>query len=468
MGMKVSELGEFGLIERIAQRLPPYLDDVRVGVGDDVAVLKLDPETYQLATCDIQVEGIHFLRQWITPYQLGRRAAAINLSDIAAKGGVPQHFLISLALPPDTEVRWVDALYDGLREEASRYGADIVGGNMSKTEGPIVLDLFVLGQVRREEVLLRSGARPGDVVLVTGCLGEAAAGLALVRRPNLPVGKEDAARLRDAYLTPTPRIREGRAIASSRRASAMIDLSDGLSSDIGHICEKSHVGVRLWAECLPLSKPTRRVAELMGRPDWALALEGGEDYELCFIAPAEVEEVLASLVREATGTIVTCIGEVLPDEAGRWVQLADGEEVPLRAGGWDHFAAGEFACSNRRTMLRESGDISVQDGGRVSISEYLLYHVVSDGPEVTPISPLRFKLFQLCGHARELAHRRLAEVGDPLSVVEAAELAGHLPDFEDVGDEGYATALAAEFVFNQAEESLNLHVKARFLLDLAM
>ncbi len=335
--MRVSELGEFPLIERITGRLPAYLDDVYVGVGDDVAVLELDPETYQLATCDIQVEGIHFLTQSITPYQLGRKAAAINLSDIAAKGGIPQHCLVSLALRPELEVSWVEALYDGLREEIAAYGADIVGGNMSKTEGPIVVDLFLLGRVRREEVLLRSGARPGDRVLVTGWLGEAAAGLALIRQAELAVEKEEADRLRDAYLTPTPRIREGRAIASDGRTSAMIDLSDGLSSDIGHICEKSDVGVRLWAERLPISEATQRVAELMGRADWALAVGGGEDYELCFTASREAERGLVALVGEATGTRVTCVGEVLPGDAGRWIELASGEEVPIRGGGWDHF-----------------------------------------------------------------------------------------------------------------------------------
>ena len=338
--MKISALGEFPLIERIAQRLPPYRKDVRVGIGDDVAVLEVDDQTYQLATCDIQVEGAHFSRHSITPYQLGRRAAAINLSDIAAKGGTPEHFLISLALPPDTEVSWVDALYDGLREEASRYDADIVGGNLSKTDGAIVVDVFLLGQVRQEEALLRSGARVGDVVLVTGCLGVSAAGLALVLQPDLGVESEEAEQLLAAHFTPTPRIWEGRAIASRRRATAMIDLSDGLSSDIGHICDESDVGVRLWAKRLPVSGPTRRVAELTGRLDWALALQGGEDYELCFTAPPEVERELAAAVSEATGTKVTSIGEVLPEEAGRWVQLADGKEIPLKAEGWDHFRVG--------------------------------------------------------------------------------------------------------------------------------
>jgi len=335
--MKISALGEFPLIDRVTQRLPPYRKDVRVGVGDDVAVLRLDDQTYQLATCDIQVEGAHFSRHSTTPYQLGRKAAAINLSDIAAKGGTPQHFLVSLALPPDTEVSWVDALYDGLREEASRYDADIVGGNMSQTDGPIVVDVFLLGQVRQEEVLLRSGARVGDLVLVTGWLGESAAGLALVLEPDLGVEREEAEQLLAAHFTPTPRVGEGRAIASRRRARAMIDLSDGLSSDIGHICARSSVGVRLWAKRLPVSAATRGVAELTGRLDWALALQGGEDYELCFTAPPEAERELAAAVKEATGTKVTCIGEVLSEEAGRWVQLPDGREIPLKREGWDHF-----------------------------------------------------------------------------------------------------------------------------------
>ncbi len=335
--MRVSELGEFPLIERIARRLPPYLNDVRVGLGDDVAVLEVDAETYQLATCDVQVEGVHFLTPWISPYQLGRRAAAINLSDIAAKGGVPQHCLVSLAVTPDHEVSWVEGLYDGLRQEIGEYGADIVGGNLSKTRGAIVVDLFVLGKVAREELLLRSGARPGDVVLVTGSLGDAAAGRALLEKADMLLETEQGERLVEAYLTPTPRVWEGRAIASDGRATAMIDLSDGLSSDIGHICDQSQAGVRLWGERLPISDATRSLAARMGKVACAWALEGGEDYELCFTAPAEVHEELSARVREATGTTVTCVGEVLPGTEGRWVRGDGGEEKPLTAAGWDHF-----------------------------------------------------------------------------------------------------------------------------------
>ncbi len=338
--MRVTELGEFPLIERIARRVPPYLRDVRMGLGDDVAVLEVDAQTYQLATCDIQVEGVHFVTQWISPYQLGRKAATINLSDIAAKGGVPQHCLVSLAVTPDCEVSWVEALYDGLREEIARYGGDIVGGNLSKTQGPIVLDVFMLGKVRRKELLLRSGARPGDVVLVTGSLGDAAAGRALVEKPDILMETEEGERLLDAYLTLTPRVSEGRAIASDGRATAMIDFSDGLTSDIGHICDQSQVGLRIWEERLPISEPTRTMAARMGSAACAWALEGGEDYELCFTAPAEVHEQLSESVRGATGTRVTCVGEVLAGTEGRWVCVAGGEQRPLTAAGWDHFGGG--------------------------------------------------------------------------------------------------------------------------------
>ncbi|MGC8838897.1 MAG: thiamine-phosphate kinase [Anaerolineae bacterium] len=335
--MKISSLGEFPLIRRVAERLPPYLPDVRVGVGDDVAVLEQDEWSYLLATCDIQVEGVHFLRASITPFQLGRKAAAINLSDIAAKGGEPLHFLVSLVLPPGTEVAWVDALYDGLREEASRYGADIVGGNMSKTGGPLVVDLFLMGRVNREHLLLRSGARPGDEVWVTGSLGNSAAGLALLLQPDLPVGEAVREPLLAAHLTPTPRVREGQAIARRQQATAMIDLSDGLSSDIGHICEASGVGVRLWAERLPVSPQARHVAALVGKRAWEWALSGGEDYELCFTAPPGAGAALAAAVQEATGTPVTWVGEILPEAEGRWLRLEDGRDIPLEGVGWDHF-----------------------------------------------------------------------------------------------------------------------------------
>lgn len=334
--MYVGDLGEFPLIDRLAGRLGGYGEDVVVGIGDDVAVLRISDDRYLLATCDVQVAGVHFLPGVATPYQIGRKAAAINLSDIAAMGGTPRHFLVSLILPKDTEVVFADGLYDGLVEECRRYGVDVVGGNIARDDR-VVIDLFLLGEVTPERLLLRSGARPGDQVLVTGRLGDSGAGLRLLLDPELSVPASHREMLVARHLTPTPRLPESAVIARLGTATAMIDLSDGLSSDIGHICDRSGVGVRLWAGRLPMSPAARRVAQLTDRPPWRLALEGGEDYELCFTAPPEAVDELVAAVERETGTPVTAVGETLPAEEGRRLVLPDNQEVPLAPRGWKHF-----------------------------------------------------------------------------------------------------------------------------------
>jgi thiamine-monophosphate kinase len=334
--MRISDLGEFPLIDRLEQIIATERSDIVVGIGDDVAVLADTDEEFLLATVDSQVEQVHFLRHEISPHQLGRRALAINLSDIAAMGGRPQLALASLALPADTEVTWMEDLYRGLREEADRYGTAVVGGNIARSPGGVFIDVCVLGRVRREHLLLRSGARPGDRVLITGQLGQAGAGLKLLLDPDLRVEASDRDVLLTHLLTPTPRVTEAAAIARSERATAMIDISDGLSSDVGHICERSQVGVRIWAERLPISAAVRHVADLTTTPPWQLALAGGEDYELCFTAPPDAVEELIAAVAE-TGTRVTAIGEILPAEQDRRLVLPHDREVRLEPSGWQHF-----------------------------------------------------------------------------------------------------------------------------------
>ncbi|MGM0401984.1 MAG: thiamine-phosphate kinase, partial [Chloroflexota bacterium] len=208
--MQISDLGEFPLIDRIHEIVSTERPDVVVGIGDDVAVLASDAdgEDLILATVDSQVEDVHFLRDLITPQQLGRRALAINLSDIAAMGGRPQYALVSLALPADTEVAWVEALYRGLREEGDRFGTAIVGGNMASSPGQAFIDVCVLGRVSRQHLMLRSGANPGDRVLVTGHLGDAAAGLVVALDPDLPVTASEREALLTRYLVPEPRLPE--------------------------------------------------------------------------------------------------------------------------------------------------------------------------------------------------------------------------------------------------------------------
>lgn len=334
--MRIRDIGEFGLIDRIARALPAPGEGVVVGIGDDVAVLRTDGTRPILATCDIQVEGVHFLRDKISPYQLGRKVVAINVSDIAAMGGVPRYLLVSLVLPKETEVEFVDGLYEGMREECRRWGAEIVGGNMAHSPDGVIVDLFLLGEVEPDHLLRRSGARAGDRVLVTGTLGDSAAGLALLLHPETvcPDAHRDFVLRR--HLTPTPRLWEGRAIARSGLATAAIDVSDGLASDIGHICEMSGVGARIRADALPISEAARAVARAIGTDPLEWALFGGEDYELLFTAPADRAEDLARRVQEETGTPVAVIGEITSAQEGITLVRADGI-APLRKGGWDHF-----------------------------------------------------------------------------------------------------------------------------------
>ena len=249
--MKIEQLGEFGLIERIRRALPEPGPNVVVGIGDDVAVLRASSESVWLATCDVQVEGAHFLRGAVTPCNLGRKSLAINMSDIASTGGVPRYALVSLGLPGDLEVGFIDELYAGLRAEASAFGVDIVGGNISRSRLGIFIDVFLLGEAVRENIVLRSGAAAGDCIMVTGSVGDAAAGVALLLDPKLTTNSAYADIAQERRDCPTPRVKEGALIGALREASAMIDVSDGVAGDLRHICERSGVSARLYGEKLP-------------------------------------------------------------------------------------------------------------------------------------------------------------------------------------------------------------------------
>ncbi len=333
--MRIGDVGEFPLIERVAEIVGRTRPDVVVGIGDDAAALDLGGEDLLLLTVDSQVEGRHFVRDRTEPQLLGRRLLAVNASDIAAMGGRPTHAVVSVVLPPELELPWVEALCAGLGEEADRLGVAVVGGNVARSGDGIVLDLALVGRVTRGYLLTRGGARGGDLVLVTGSLGEAAAGLYLSEHPE--VADPDREALLARHLAPTPRVREGQLIAASGLATAMIDLSDGLAGDVAHVCNRSGVGVRIHAASLPVSPAVERVAERMGKHGWELALFGGEDFELLFTAPPHAAQSLAARVSAETGTPASVVGEVLPAAAGRWLVLPDGREVPLEPRGFTHF-----------------------------------------------------------------------------------------------------------------------------------
>jgi thiamine-monophosphate kinase len=307
-----------------------------VGIGDDVAVLRAGADRVWLATCDVQVEGAHFLRAATTPADLGRKALAVNLSDIASAGGVPRFALVSLGLPKDLPVEFVDGLYAGLREAAARFGVDVVGGNISASRSGLFIDIFLLGEALPDEIVLRSGAQVGDQILVTGTLGDAAAGVALLLNGTLSAEAAYTQTARTRMTAPSPRVREGHLIGESRLATSMIDVSDGLAADLGHICQQSRVGARVYAERLPVTRANRALSETAQGDEWHFALHGGEDYELLFTAPKGAAEELSGRVTRETGTPVSVVGEILPAGEGQQLVLPHERVIPLAAMGWDH------------------------------------------------------------------------------------------------------------------------------------
>ena len=334
---KVADVGEFGLIDIIRKHVGKPGSRVALGIGDDAAGMVISHGKLLLATCDVQAENRHFRRQWTSARQLGQRAAAINLSDIAAMGGEPLFALVSLILPEDIELEWTDNLYEGLQGELRRFGAEVVGGNLSGTQDGIIVDITLLGEVAPEEMLKRSGAKPGDALLVTGSFGASAAGYLALER-GLPTSEPDVAEVLKAHLTPTPRVAEGRAVAGTKKASAMIDVSDGLAADLGHICDESRVGTVIRAEQIPISMATQSVAKRLGMDAMSFALHGGEDFQLVVACPrAHIQEVVQA-VQGATGTPLTEIGEIVEPGKGRTLIERDRKKTRLKPKGWDHFA----------------------------------------------------------------------------------------------------------------------------------
>jgi thiamine-monophosphate kinase len=285
---------------------------------------------------------VHFIRGVATYDEIGHKALAVNLSDIAAMGAEPRWALISLLIPSELKMSDLDQVYSGMRALAGRYSVALVGGNISFISGPFCIDVTLLGAVSRESVLTRSGAQPGDLILVTGTLGAAAAGVlwsVSVPDPALfsLLSPETRELTRQAMVAPLPQVAEGRAIAESRAATAMIDVSDGLAQDLWHICQSSHVGAVLEAEWLPIDRLVHEVAHTYDKDVLELALYGGEDYVLLFTAKEDSVETVLEAIRGAGG-IGTIIGRVVDPSQAMKLRLAGGELRPLEPRGWDHLS----------------------------------------------------------------------------------------------------------------------------------
>jgi len=303
---------------------------VIVGIGDDAAAWRGDEST-QLATVDSLIQDVHFSLSTTSWKELGWKALAVNLSDIAAMGGIPRYALISLSLPDHTEVKDVAALYEGMIKLAQQFEVAVVGGDTCRA--PVVsITIAVLGTTSDKGMLTRSAARPGDKIAVTGYLGSAAAGLEMLTN-RLQFDPDVTAYLRDSFLCPVPRVAEGQLLVGEGVKTA-IDISDGLIADLNNICKASQVGACVGIEFLPIHPKVRASFD---DKSLELALSGGEDYELLFTASAEVIDK----VKSAASCPVTVIGEIVADNIGK-VALVDinGNLIDLHKAGWEHFRAG--------------------------------------------------------------------------------------------------------------------------------
>ena len=334
-------LTEFPLIQDLARRFGRTGASVLRGIGDDTAVIRIPPGRLSLVTTDLLAEGIHFDLVTSGLDAVGYKAAVANLSDIAAMGGTPRYLLVSLAVPAGRTSSDVFELYQGMMRACRPHGVELIGGDTSASRQGLFINLTVLGEARPGRLLLRSGARVGDLLYVTGTLGDSLAGLALLTSSSgtsrwRHLSPADRRYLIRRHLHPEARLRMGQLLASGRLATAAIDLSDGLSGDLAHLCEESDLGVLVDGAALPLSPALRRYAKAAGLAAQDLALTGGEDYELLFAVPPHRRSQVERLARRA-GCPVTRIGRFEAKAFGRKLAGTDGALRPLLVTSYRHF-----------------------------------------------------------------------------------------------------------------------------------
>ncbi len=320
----VRDIGEFGLISRVA-RLLPGNDATLVGIGDDCAVLKIG-QALTLVSCDAAIEDVHFRRSLAAPEDIGWKAMASAISDIAAMGGQPRFALITLACPGNTETEFVNRLYYGFSTVAKRYGVAIVGGDTTRSPSGIIIDVMVLGEPAEGRYLLRSGAQCGDVLAVTGYPGRSAAGLLALERGLA------ACPLIPAHLFPVPRVEEGKWFARQPGVHALIDLSDGLVQDAGHIAEQSGLGLDIDPERVPIAPELDSYKDTLEIEPRDLALGGGEDYELILAIDPKHANNIQQAFQEHFFQPMSVVGHFT--EAAQGLCLG-GEPISPR--GFEHF-----------------------------------------------------------------------------------------------------------------------------------
>jgi len=333
--MNLKEIGEFGFIKKISRGCLIRPDRIIKGIGDDAAVFITDPSHLNLITTDLLVERIHFLREAISGFDLGYKSLAVNLSDIAAMGGTAREAFVSIAIPEDCQLEYLEQIYDGIKNLAAKFEVNVLGGDTTGSKIDLIINIVVQGIVLKEELLCRDAARPGDIIFSTGFLGNSRAGLHLILS-KIAAGTQALKSLLKAHLVPEPHLREGRFLAQQRGMHAAIDTSDGLSSDLGHIVEESRVGARLFADKIPVSRALEAFCKRFNFDPIHYALAGGEDYTLlCTTAPESADQIANDFAKEFKRPLFK-IGEITAEK-----QLAlvypDAKTKPITTTGWDHF-----------------------------------------------------------------------------------------------------------------------------------
>lgn len=331
--MNISDVGEFGLIDIIKKNTINDGKTLCCGIGDDAAVLNPTPHMLQLVTTDMLMEDVHFSLNTILPWQLGFKALAVNMSDIAAMGGLPRHALVSIALPEHISLSFVEQLYAGMKELAAKHAVNIVGGDTISSPCRLVISITVLGETEPDRVIYRCGAQVGDWIAVSGTLGDSAGGLQMLLDQEQ---FSDGVRLLQAHLVPEPQISLGR-LCSRHHVHALNDISDGLASEINEICTASDKGAVIYQDKLPVGRELSDFAAQTGRAAFDYALYGGEDYQLVFTAaPETTRKIMAA----HTQTRLTVVGEIVEKEKGVILIDEGGGRRPLLPGGYNHFVKG--------------------------------------------------------------------------------------------------------------------------------
>ena len=329
-------LSENEIIARIRKSTRTRSGDLLVGIGDDCAVIRRGNGLVEVVTTDTLVEKIHFDQEWHGARLLGSKAAAVNLSDVAAMGARPRFALLSLGLPAELPTEWLDEFMDGFMARLAEFRTELIGGDTVRSCAGVVISVTVIGEIEEEKLLLRSGARGGDLVMVSGPLGNGAAGLDLCRRSEAGGADKQWPDLVQAHLDPVPEVVLGALLAGSGLVSAMMDLSDGLATDLAHLCEESRVGAEVEAGAIPMTGGLRAAAAALVCDPLNWALSGGEDYKLLCTVPPDDEAALQKIIRHELGRELYPVGRIID---GSGVLLIEGEERrDIAYQGYDHFS----------------------------------------------------------------------------------------------------------------------------------